>query len=66
MCICRSKSKVKTKVGPLALTVRDSPLQAINSQMAEEFNKCFASTFTEDQDVNCVPDAGEVFRGTLA
>ena len=31
--------------------------------MAEEFDKCFASTFTEE-DVNRVPDANEVFRGT--
>ena len=57
----RSKSKVKTKVGPLV----DSKGQAVtsNSEMAEEFNKSFASTFTEE-DVNRVPDADEVFRGT--
>ena len=57
----RSKSKVRTKVGPLM----DTNGQAVTSnlEMAEEFNKCFASTFTIE-DVNCVPDADEVFRGT--
>ena len=57
----RSKSKVKTQVGPLV----DSKGQAVtsNSEIAEEFNKRFASTFTEE-DVNRVPDADEVFRGT--
>jgi len=50
----RSKSKVKTKVGPLV----DSKGQAVTSnlEMAEEFNKCFTSTFTVE-DVNIVPDA---------
>ena len=56
----RSKSKVKMKVSPLV----DVNGQAVTSllEMAEEFNKCFASTFTEEY-VNHVQDADEVFRG---
>ena len=56
----RSKSKVKMKVGPLV----DVKGRAVASllEMAEEFNTCFASTFTEE-DVNHAPDAYEVFRG---
>jgi len=50
----RSKSKVKMKVGPHV----DIKGQAVTSnlEMAEEFNKGFASAFTTE-DVNCVPDA---------
>jgi len=52
----RSKSKVKMKVGPLV----DVKGRAVVSllEMAEEFNTCFASTFTEE-DVNHVPDADD-------
>ena len=57
----RSKSKVKTKVGPLT----DCKGRAVTSflEMAEEFNECFASTFTKE-DITCTPDADEVFHGT--
>ena len=52
---------MKTNVGPLV----DIKGQAVtsNSEMAEEFNKRFASTFTVE-DVHHVPDADEVFHGT--
>jgi len=58
----RSKTKFKATVGPLSNS--SGQLYTQNVDMAEEFNKYFASVYTKEDTTN-IPEASGVYQGTV-